>query len=110
LEVLFTQDIVSISTLLILAAKWYHDHLTIKEIKEDNSNLKKSFSVIEKENLKIIEALERTYASKEYLFKNFLSGKDIDEKLKHLDSMSESEFSHINNSIDKLNKLIEKKS
>jgi len=110
LEISFAQNIIPTATLLILAGKWYHDHMTIKEVKEDNSNLKKTFSLIEKENLKIIEALDRTYVSKEYIFKYFFSREDIDEKLKHLDSTIKNELSHINTSIEKLSQLIEKRS
>lgn len=110
MEISAVRDILPAFTLLVLAGKWYHDHMTIKDIRADTKVLKDDFIEIEKDSLKIIEALERTYVSKEYIFKYFFSREDIDEKLKHLDSTIKNELSHINASLEKLSRLIEKRS
>jgi len=108
-EISLTPSIISMSTLAILIGKWYHDHMTVREMKQGDGKRNERLELIEKENLKIIEALERTYVSKEYIFKYFFSREDIDEKLKHLDSTIKSELSHINASLEKLSTLIEKR-
>ena len=100
---------ISLGTLIVLAGKWYHDHMTIKDIKLNEAKRNKQISHIETENVKIIEALERTYVSKEYIFKYFFSREDIEEKMKHLESTLSSELSHINKAIENLTKVIERK-
>jgi len=109
LEISVARDILPMFTLLVLAGKWYHDHMTVKDIKAETKLLKVNFVEIEKVNLKIIEALDRTYVSKEYIFKYFFSREDIEEKIKHLDSTMKTELVHINNSLEKLSQLIEKR-
>ena len=109
-EISLTPSIISLSTLVVLAGKWYHDHMTVRDIKAGEEKRNERLGVIEKENLRIIEALERTYVSKEYIFKYFFSREDIEEKLKHLDSTIKNELSHINSSLEKLSSLIEKRS
>jgi hypothetical protein len=99
----------SIGTLVVLAGKWYHDHMTIKEMKVSEQKLNKQISHVETENIKIIEALERTYVSKEYIFKYFFSRKDIEVKFKHLESTISSELSHMSLSIERLTKSLENK-
>jgi len=98
---------ISLGTLIVLAGKWYHDHMTLKDIRRRNLKTDKQIITIEKENLKIIEALERTYVSKDYIFKYFFSREDIEEKLKHLESSLTNELSHMNKSLEKLTTLIE---
>lgn len=110
LEITSLQNILSFATLFILVAKWYHDHMTIKDLKLQAESKRNRLDLLEKEQVKVAEALDRTFVSKEYIFKYFFSREDIDEKLKHLDSTIKNELSHINSSIENLSKLIEKRS
>jgi hypothetical protein len=101
---------ISLGTLIVLAGKWYHDHMTIKDIKLNEAKRNKQISHIETENVKIIEALERTYVSKDYIFKYFFSREDIELKMKHLENTLTNELSHVNKALEKLTRVIEKRS
>lgn len=64
--------------------KLYHDHITIADLKEEKSSKNKRIKTLEDHILKIIEALERTYPTSEYLYHNFYDKDDIDVKLAHI--------------------------
>jgi len=87
LDFAFFDSIISIITVVVFVGKAYHDHIIIGEVKNENASLQTSFALIEKENLKIAEALNRTFVSKEYLFKYFYTQITINEKLKHIEKI-----------------------
>lgn len=84
MEVAFTPTTISFVTIVMIFAKWYHDHLTIVDIKIITSKKEKRLKYIEDELLKIIEALERTYTTSSYLYDNFYDKEDLNQKFESL--------------------------
>jgi len=106
-ELSLSPSIVSMGTLFILAGKWYHDHMTIRDLKDRETKKDERIKILENEQIKIIEALDRTYVSREFLYKHFLGREDIEEKFAHLEKTFSSEMSHINLSLQKVVEIVE---
>jgi len=84
MEIAFTPTTISFATIIMIFAKWYHDHLTIGDIKSATTKKEKRLKYIEDELIKIVEALERTYTTGSYVDDKFYDKDDIDLKLEAL--------------------------
>jgi len=82
MDISLVSPAISLSTVVVLAGKWYHDHMTIKDMKVTLETKDKRLKVLETEKVRVREALDRTYVSTTFLFKNVYSIEAIDAKVR----------------------------
>jgi len=79
----------------------------LDELRKDNVSIAGAFREIQREQIKMIEALERTYATEKFVYDVFITRKEHEQNLTHLEEKLVGEMRHMNASLDKICKYVE---
>jgi len=98
-------------TIFILGLIWKValSHFTLVRLEKNDEVNKLRINSMEKTQLKMIEALERTYATQEFAYDVFITRKEHDTAQNSLEEKLVSEMGHLNKTLDKISKIIEDK-
>lgn len=97
--------------IFILGLIWKasQNHFQLKELTENDEKNKKRINTLEITQLKIVEALDRTYAQKEFVYEVFITRKEHDTSMERLEEKLVTEMTHMNTTLEKICKIIESK-
>jgi len=97
--------------IFILGLIWKvsQSHLTISELSENDDKSKNRINVLEKTQLRMVEALDRTYATEKFVYEVFITRKKYDESMDRMEEKLVAEMNHMNATLDKICKIIEGK-
>ncbi len=97
-------------TIFILGLIWKvaQSHFTISELSENDEINKERINGLEKTQLKIVEALDRTYATEKFVYEIFITRREHNESMERLEEKLVTEMTHMNATLDKICKIIEK--
>jgi len=84
-------------------------HFTLARLEKNDDLNKLRINTLEKTQLKMIEALDRTYATQEFTYKLFITRKEHSEQSTRLEEKLVLEMGHLNKTLDKISKVIEGK-
>lgn len=96
--------------IFILGLIWKasQNHFQTKELTENDEKNKERINELEDHKLKITEALERTYAPKEFVYEVFITRREHDDAMKNLEEKLVTQMTHMNEALVSTNKTLEK--
>ena len=77
-------------------------------LREDDTKSKNRINKLEEEQIRIIEALERSYASKELVYGNFVTSKDHGLAMSRLEEKLVAEMKHMNETLQQIRNALQK--
>lgn len=83
------------------------DHFQIRNQKENDEKNKERINKLETTQLKMVEALERTYATEKFVYEVFITRREHGDSMERLEEKLVSEMSHMNETLEKICKIIE---
>ena len=102
-----TIDIPSIAAILALVAKAAVDHFKIGELYRRDGLSKQRLNDMHTEQLKIIEALNRTYATEKFVYEVFITRKEHEQTVQHIEEKFLGELSHQSKMIERICNIME---
>jgi cell division protein FtsI/penicillin-binding protein 2 len=93
--------------ILGLIYKVAQSHFVIKELDENDDKNKSRINKLETTQLKMIEALDRTYATEKFVYEVFITRREHGDSMERLEEKLVMEMSHMNTTLDKICKIIE---
>lgn len=96
-------------TIFVLGLIWKvaQGHFSVKELIENDSKNKERINGLEKTQLKMVEALDRTYATEKFVYEVFITRREHGDSMERLEEKLVAEMSHMNGTLDKICKIIE---
>jgi len=82
-------------------------HFTIKELSDNDELNKGRINKLEKSELRMTEALDRTYATEKFVYDVFITRKEHDTSMERLEEKLVTEMHHMNTTLEKICKIIE---
>jgi hypothetical protein len=102
-----TIDIPSILAIIALVAKAAVDHFKIGELYRRDGLSKKRLNDMHNEQLKMVEALNRTYATEKFVYEVFITRKEHDQEMQHIEEKFLGELSHQSKMIERICNIME---
>jgi cell division protein FtsI/penicillin-binding protein 2 len=84
------------------------NHIQTKKLNENDKEKTKRIGDLETEQLKITEALDRTFAPKEFVYEVFITRKEHNESLERLEEKLVIQMTHMNEALKNTNSTLEK--
>ena len=84
-------------------------HFTLSKLKENDEMNKLRINSFEKTQIKMIEALDRTYATQKFVYELFITKNDHENSVERLEEKLVAEMGHLNKTLDKLSDIIDSK-
>lgn len=82
-------------------------HFQIKVLVENDDKNKERINELETTQLKITEALDRTYATEKFVYEVFITRKEHGDSMERLEEKLIAEMTHMNETLEKIRKIIE---
>lgn len=97
-------------SIFILGLIWHasNKNYEVKELMEHDYTNKKRLNALEKEQIKMEQALERTFATEHFVYEAFITRKEHTDTVERLEEKLMSEMRHMNISLNKLVEIVEK--
>lgn len=105
-------------SIFILGLVWKAStaHSSVKSLKDENKTLikndtanKERINELDTNQIKIIEALERTYATEKFVYEVFITRREHGDSMERLEEKLVTEMSHMNETLEKICNIIEKR-
>lgn len=95
--------------IFILGLIWKasQNHFQTKELTENDDKNKSRINKLETTQLKMVEALDRTYATEKFVYEVFITRREHGDSMERLEEKLVAEMSHMNATLDKICKIIE---
>jgi hypothetical protein len=100
-------DTAAIAAILGLVAKAAVDHFKVGELYRRDGLNKKRLNDMHTEQLKIIEALNRTYATEKFVYEVFITRKEHEQTVQHIEEKFLGELSHQSKMIERICNIME---
>jgi hypothetical protein len=100
-------DVPAIVAILGLVAKAAVDHFKIGELLRRDGLNKQRINDMHTEQLKIIESLNRTFATEKFVYEVFITRKEHEQTVKHIEEKFLSELSHQSQMIERICNIME---
>ena len=99
-------------SIFILGLVWKasDSHSKINILVENDETNKKRINALDKEQTKIVEALDRSFVSRELVYANFVTMENHAIAMKHLEEKLISKIDHSNDLLTRICETLEKKS
>jgi hypothetical protein len=100
-------DTAAIIFILGLVAKSAVDHFKIGELYRRDGLSKKRLNDMHNEQLKMVEALNRTYATEKFVYEFFITRTEHEQTVRHIEEKFLGELSHQSKMIEKICNILE---
>ncbi len=81
-------------------------HFTIGRLRDGDIKNKARINLIETAQLKMIEALERTYATEKFVYNAYVTRREHNESMERLEEKLLTEMKHMNETLTKISNII----
>ena len=100
-------DTAAIAAILGLVAKAAVDHFKVGELYRRDGLNKQRLNDMHTEQLKIIEALNRSYATEKFVYEFFITRTEHEQKIQHIEEKFLRELSHQSEMIERICNIME---
>jgi hypothetical protein len=87
-------------SILILISKAAIDHWKIATLEKNDAKNKERLNALEDEKIKVTEALDRTFATREYVQEYFVTRRQHEENLRHIEEKLLSRMDNIAGAVE----------